>query len=104
MDPHARCLWRDVELPPDVLIRLVGQDAKLDRPTLAVGQVRESGAEVLIEAIEPGRVDGRGAGRKFELEPLTRGPLDRPASNRAGQDMPGDPEQPGREVPSSWST
>ncbi len=58
MDPDPGRARADVELATHVLVGPVRDDAQLDRPALAVGQLRERRAEVGVEAVEPGVVDG----------------------------------------------
>ena len=51
-----------VQLARDVLVGLVSQDPQLDGAALPVGQFGEGGVQVVVEALEPGLVDGRGGG------------------------------------------
>ena len=63
MDADPGGLWRDVEPSRDVGIGLVGDDAQLDGPALAVRELGERRGQVVVEAVEPGWVDGGGGPR-----------------------------------------
>jgi hypothetical protein len=62
MDPDPSRLRCAIQLARDILVGPVSQDPQLDGAALTVGQSGERSVQVVVEAVEPGLVDGGGRG------------------------------------------
>src|SRR4051794_3054873 len=80
VDPDPGGVRGDVELAPDFLVGLIGEDAELDRTTLAVRELGKRGGQVVVEAGQPRLVGSATRRGEVERQPVDGGSLDAPSA------------------------